>query len=483
MQSFKRLLVFVSFVLFSVALTGCDDDDDGGPGPDPGGDATTFDVTIENLAAPLPLLKSGAFNTPVGASSPGPVTPGNAYEFSFTAGPNEVPGSGMQLSFATMFIQSNDLFYAPDPGGIALFESDGTPIGQGTAADVTDEVALWDAGTEVDEEPGTGPNQAPRQSGADTGADEGGDLVRVVDTDADGMLEDSGFEYPAVDDVIRVTVESVEDAASGAYRFTVRIENVSDDTGAQVNGANIPISPGAYAAHFDQVPASGDDVAFFVADAPESMSIDGIEEIAEDGDPSVRGSAAAELTGVTVPLSPGAYAVHSDAVQLYTTGEAASTGIERIAEDGAPSELDGALAGLDGVRSHGTFGSGPLAPTPPDADPPAFTFTIEAEPGDRLSFATMYIQSNDFFYAFDEAGLPLFDGDGVPISGEQAVGLYDAGTEGDEEPGVGLNQAPRQSAANTGPSGEGTVEGVDGSNDGFSYPSSDDVIRVTVTPQ
>lgn len=128
----------------------------------------------------------GVFNTPVGASGPGPIFPGDAYEFSFTAKPNDY------LNFATMFIQSNDLFVGPSERGIPLFDRRDNPI----SGDITGYLSLWDAGTEVNEEPGVGPNQAPRQSGPDTGIDEHG-VVQVVD---------DGFTYPAVDEVIRVTI-------------------------------------------------------------------------------------------------------------------------------------------------------------------------------------------------------------------------------------------------------------------------------------
>ncbi len=110
---------------------------------------------------------AGIFNTPLGANQPGPALPEDVYTFTFSARP------GDYLSFATMFVQSNDLFYAPSGQGIALFDQDGNP----TAGNVSDQVFLWDSGTEVDEEPGTGPNQAPRQSGPNTGTDENGLVV------------------------------------------------------------------------------------------------------------------------------------------------------------------------------------------------------------------------------------------------------------------------------------------------------------------
>lgn len=110
----------------------------------------------------------GVFNTPVGASSPGPIGPGGAYEFSFTAAP------GMKLSMAMMFGQSNDWFYAFDADGIPLFKGR-TPIG----GDITSRLMLWNAGTEKDEELGIGPNQGPRQKAPNTGENENGVVHRV----------------------------------------------------------------------------------------------------------------------------------------------------------------------------------------------------------------------------------------------------------------------------------------------------------------
>lgn len=134
----------------------------------------------------------GVFNTPSGAMGPGPIGPGAAYEFSFNATPK------MKLYMTLMFGQSNDLFYAPDEAGIALFDNKGNPL----SGDVTDKLVLWDAGTEVNEEEGVGPNQAPRQKMANTGMAEhgvvhrakdvrfygkNGELFRVTVTAANGM--------------------------------------------------------------------------------------------------------------------------------------------------------------------------------------------------------------------------------------------------------------------------------------------------------
>ena len=127
-------------------------------------------VTIENISD-FAITDSGAFAVPVGADAPGPVLPGDAYEFTTHANP------GQSLSFATMFVQSNDWFFAPNPEGIALFDGDGNPV----SGDITDQVFTFDAGTEADQEVGTGADQAPRQAAHDSGDVDPDDTVRSVD--------------------------------------------------------------------------------------------------------------------------------------------------------------------------------------------------------------------------------------------------------------------------------------------------------------
>lgn len=148
------------------------------------------------LAQNLPLwngvVRSGVFNTPVGADAPGPVGPGAAYEFTVTAEP------GMRLSFATMFVPSNDLFYAPGSRGISLFDATGRPV-DGVVRDGL--VALWDVGTEVNQEPGVGADQVQRQSAPDTGPAERGVVQQVVD----GF---QGHAYPTASEVIRIRIDA-----------------------------------------------------------------------------------------------------------------------------------------------------------------------------------------------------------------------------------------------------------------------------------
>ena len=412
---------------------------------------TYFKVHIENIGQAFSFSGSGVFNTPVGSTDPAAIGPGGAYEFSIDAAP------GSKLSLATMFVQSNDLFYAPGEGGIALWDEAGVQV----SGDVTDQFILWDAGTEVNEEPGEGLNQAPRQTGANTGTDENG-LVRPVD---------DGFTYPAADAVIQVTLTPLTETS-----FMVRIENVSVEgtlTTSTGQMLSVPLAPGVWVVH------SGDAPLFTSGEADRG---DGLEALAEDGDPSMLGPALGADTGITTILSPGIWAVHTDMGPLFTSGTSdRGMGLEALSEDGAPGTLAANIA-MEPVTTGGAFsmptgaeGPGPLTPGG------SYDVTVIAMPGSDLTLATMFVQSNDLFVAPDEGGIPLWDNTGTPISGDvtDQLMLWDAGTEVNEKPGFGLNQAPRQAEANTGATEGGNVRLVD---DGFTYPTLSDVMQVTVTP-
>jgi len=153
------------------------------------GDPTMLAMSMEDNHQ---VISSGVFNTPVGDAGPGPATPGKAYEFEITAMP------GDHFSFTSMFGQSNDLFYAPGWFGIPLFDRWGAPVN----GDVTSYIKLWDAGTEVNQEPGLGADQAPRQSAPNTGESEHKRIWPVHDQ----------FTYPPTNEVIKVTITPVSDA-------------------------------------------------------------------------------------------------------------------------------------------------------------------------------------------------------------------------------------------------------------------------------
>jgi len=75
----------------------------------------------------------------------------------------------------------------------------------------------------------------------------------------------------------------------------------------------------------------------------------------------------------------------------------------------------------------------------------------------------------------------LFNGISKPISGDvtKYIALWDAGTEVNQEPGLGSDQAPRQAGPNTGESEDKRVQRV---HDEYTYPATNEVIKVTITP-
>jgi len=150
------------------------------------GDANTLAETLATNG-----IVSGVTDTALNKEESGPALPEEAYQFEITA------SSGDYLYLATMFVESNDLFFAPGDG-IPLF-SDDEPVN----GSVIRHIQLWDAGTEVNEFPGFGPNQPPRQSAPNTGEDEDG-VVQPI------SAVDDGFQYPPVAAVIRVTIAPKE---------------------------------------------------------------------------------------------------------------------------------------------------------------------------------------------------------------------------------------------------------------------------------
>ena len=412
-----------------------------------------FTVRVENVAMPKDFSFSGALAVPLNATEAGPLMPGHSYGYNFDAPP------GSYVSFATMFVQSNDLFYAPDGMGIALWDDDGGQV----SGDVTDQVMLWDAGTEMNQEPGSGSNQPLHGAGGDADEDPN---VRIATDDFDNL--------PDVADVIQVTIEPIGPAA-----FHLRITNVSTETMLMTADGDehvMPLAPGVAVVHTAANP-------LFTAGEPDRG--EGLEGLAETGNIDALMVSVGARTGLTGVLAPGAYASHTGSGVLFMTGAAASAGLEAMAEDGNPMDLASEAMDNENTHASGVFtdpmggeGAGVLMPGQ------AYEFTVAGRPGDMLSFATMFAQSNDLFYAPGPDGIALFPDGARPFSGDATdmVMLWDAGTELNERPGSGLNQPMYQSGPNTGTT---EMEMVNLREVCFVYPDITNVmdfIKVTITP-
>ncbi len=410
----KSILKLAAIMIISSFAVSCSDNDDDNL------ISKNFTVTIENI-----IESKDYFNS--GTTSMAGVGPGGSTSFSFNA------GKGHYLQFATMFVKSNDLFYAPSDNGIALYEANGTAI----TGNVTSQISLWDAGTEVNEEPGVGANQPLNQSGPNTGTAENGTVHTVND----------GFIYPDTDRIISVMITH-----DGGTLFTVTITNISDTSPLET-----PLAPGIWVVHSTtQKPMFKDGEAAF----------SGMEKLAEDGDNSSIGTELSLKSGFVSPFAPGAYSI-SNTNEIFTTGDVSSSALENLAEDGDPSEFINIFNTPDGSSS-----AGALFPNN------TYSFTFTADESEYLSFAMMLVQSNDWFFSADNINLFSI---GTALSGDitSMIELYDAGTESDEYAGAGNNQPVRQTGANTGDSENGnvTVETSPSSN----LPTVVDMIKVTIT--
>lgn len=186
-------------------------------------------------------------------------------------------------------------------------------------------------------------------------------------------------------------------------------------------------------------------------------------------------------TTAPAPTAPVLFVVHSRANPFFTTGSRdRGQGLENLAEQGNPAVLAQALGGKPGIVSVGLVNvptgetaAGPLTPGK------SYRLMFTAEPGQRLSLAMMFAQSNDLFFGTDDAGIALFDGAGKPLTGDltSRLTLWDAGTEVNQEPGLGPDQAPRQATPTSGTVENGVVRLV---HDQFHYPTAGQVIRVTI---
>lgn len=182
-------------------------------------------------------------------------------------------------------------------------------------------------------------------------------------------------------------------------------------------------------------------------------------------------------------LSWGVWVLHRGPSPLFVPGQpAGENGLEDLAEDGNPFVFDETLPRRDDVKAYGVLKARPVDGLATIYPGMLFRALLDAEPGDRLSFAIMFEQTNDGFYAFPPEGIALFDDAGQPVSADLTgqVVLWDAGTEINQPLGNGADNGINQSGPNVGPDENGVVQLT--GNDA-AYPPVASVIRVTIEPR
>lgn len=182
-----------------------------------------------------------------------------------------------------------------------------------------------------------------------------------------------------------------------------------------------------------------------------------------------------------IMLAPAIVIVHDAEFALFTVGEPlALAGVEALAEDGDPAELEATLAGIAEVHQidtltrllEVTYDAAPLLPGDRVED------TVSVAPGQLLTVAFMFGESNDVLVG--ALGVALLDDE--PYEGAIPLALYDVGTEVNQEPGLGADQPARQEAANTGEDEGGVVTAiVDVDGAGFAYPSAASFAELTAS--
>lgn len=188
----------------------------------------------------------------------------------------------------------------------------------------------------------------------------------------------------------------------------------------------------------------------------------GLEAIAEDGMPGElnawfheesEGGEPIRLASTYSVLSGGvAYAFTQDSDPWFSQGETAnsSSGLEEIAEDGNRTVAVAYLNTLEGVTAVANNENANVAP----GESLTFELTVPVGADYKFGYGTMLVNTNDWFIAYNNEGFPLFGEDGqTPYSGFDATTksyLYDSGTEVDQAVGFGADQAPRQAGPNLG---------------------------------
>ena len=228
--------IFYLATMSLVFVTSCSIDDvipsNGDSGGDDGVVEDVLNVDFYNDPQNLSLERSNPDRLSLDS-------PGEFFEVKFVASPGE------NMSFVSMSSISNDWLFAPEGSGVVVFDENGNAI----LGDITDQIRLWDAGTEEENSLTFGGGNP------DLREDDDNDAVRILESDVSPYL---------TADLVGFDVNTNE--------FTLRIYNLR---GEFADPDPIRISPGAVAVHSESDP-------FFTAGEPQRGN--GLQLLAERGD-------------------------------------------------------------------------------------------------------------------------------------------------------------------------------------------------------
>jgi hypothetical protein len=341
------------------------------------------------------------------------VLPGQSVSIKFSAGKTQA------LMFSTMYGASKDWFFASQQPGIKLFDNNGNAI----TGDVSSSVRLWDNGTKDDI----------------TGQTESKPIMQVANVNA-AQLVKLNLAYNDV-----------------SSEFTLTITNTSGGTANET-----PLSPGVWAVSNYIGGQLVNSAPFFT---PNALSNPEITDIAQMGNITKMTTKLSANTGVITGLSPALVVVYrGDKNPIYELGKTDSgMGLKDIAQFGNVAKLQNNLKSLPNVKGVYVAGSAPVAPGS------KVTTSFNADPGDKIAYATMFGFSNDWFYANEQSIDANTKGDLT-----SKTSLFDSGTGIDQYPGAGNHQALFGGT----PQAENMVISKVGNH--YPVPAVQNVVKVTV---
>lgn len=358
-------------------------------------------ITVENVLQSKPLVQTGTFKN--SGTSP-VIKPGESTNFEFYA------GNGQALSFACMYGASNDLFFAPENPGIALYDASGNPI----EGDVSAQIKIWDNGTKV--------NQTPNASLVRPGTAESKTIAEVAGTDAQGNA------YLPASSLMKASLKYL-----GNSKFSLTISNTSTGTANET-----PFSPGVWAISYKLGADFQDASPIFKAG---SATANGLTKIAEMGNTDDMKAYLSNQTGAFTPFSPVLVVVYNGISNpLFKVGEKdKGKGLSKIAQMGDASVIATYLKTLAGVKDVYVL----EAPTTKVLLPYIGTQTggkvsqqlKDLKAGDKIALATMYGFSNDWFLS-NSADIDATTKGDVSSS----IKIWDNGTVVDQFPGAGIRK-------------------------------------------
>lgn len=367
-------------------------------------------ITFENVVTPKDFVESGSFQ---GTGTPPIILPGQSVSIKFSAGKTQA------LMFATMYGASKDWFFASQQPGIKLFDNNGNAI----TGDVSSSVRLWDNGTKDDI----------------TGQTESKPIMQVANVNA-AQLVKLNLAYNDV-----------------SSEFTLTITNTSGGTANET-----PLSPGVWAVSNYIGGQLVNSAPFFT---PNALSNPEITDIAQMGNITKMTTKLSSNTGIITGLSPALVVVYrGDKNPIYELGKTDSgMGLKDIAQFGNVAKLQNSLKSLPNVKGVYVAGSAPVAPGS------KVTTSFNADPGDKIAYATMFGFSNDWFYANEQSIDSNTKGDLT-----SKTSLFDSGTGIDQYPGAGNHQALFGGT----PQAENMVISKVGNH--YPVPAVQNVVKVTV---